>query len=226
LDCPFGRSGRSREVGGPDGGLRLPRQHGLDRPRHRPPGTRAEAPRRPRDKDLRGRGQGPLGDQREQHPLDPRIQSATGELAADDRVQAQPTPQPVQRIGAADRARGRQRELAPEIAASALAGSSGQDSAATKPRCRMLCERMPSSAQEAGSSRYGECLPPRRRRHPEEDIRTTSGCRGTPAQPQRARRAGIDGGYAMLFRLESSPKATRAETSETPSATYQPCWNT
>ena len=31
------------------GRLRLPRRHRLDRPRHRPPGTRPEAPRRQRD---------------------------------------------------------------------------------------------------------------------------------------------------------------------------------
>jgi integrase len=31
------------------GRLRLPGRHGLDRPRHRPPGTRPEAPRRQRD---------------------------------------------------------------------------------------------------------------------------------------------------------------------------------
>ena len=66
----------------------------------------------PRRGELGGRCKGPVGDQREQYPLDPGIELAAGQLAADHLVQAQLAPQLVQDVGAADRARGRQRQLA------------------------------------------------------------------------------------------------------------------
>ena len=51
--APRGRPVPAEEGVGEDrpGRLRLPGGHGLDRPRHRPAGTRPEAPRRQRDKD-------------------------------------------------------------------------------------------------------------------------------------------------------------------------------
>jgi len=53
---------------------------------------------------LGGGVQGPVGDQREQHPLDPGVAPAPDQQLGHQRVQPQPPPQPVQHVGATQRA--------------------------------------------------------------------------------------------------------------------------
>jgi hypothetical protein len=87
----------------------------LDQPVHRPVARVVGGLRQAVDEDvlvdpagrgqLRRRCQGPVGDQREQHPLGPLVQPASGEQPHHRLVDAQTTPQPVQRPGAAQRPR-------------------------------------------------------------------------------------------------------------------------
>jgi hypothetical protein len=61
---------------------------------------------------LGGRGQGTAGGQGGQDPLGVRVQPPPGQGLADGLVQAEPAPQPVQGVRAADGPRGRDRQLA------------------------------------------------------------------------------------------------------------------
>jgi hypothetical protein len=61
--------------------------------------------------ELAGGGQRPVGDQREQHPLHPRIQPPPGQLTVHDTIEAQTVPQPVECVHPAPRARTDQRQI-------------------------------------------------------------------------------------------------------------------